>query len=453
MTEDDNDGVPDIDEIDSREKLETYLLDKPLDWSRQISLRIALRVFPFVLDEFSNSQVHRNLCVQSWRALFISSIADNISDISMRISARAAAKATDAARADAHVTNATTTSSFAASRAASIAATANADTPAANAATNAAKTAAKSADAAARTNPSIWINIRNDLHDLKVVGDIVHHRLFDTENLPSALATKLSDFNKHAHATHNNWIIISQWYQTLLNSNMSKTPWGVLGSKTDIEIALKKDVFWDRDPDVVIAEIAEIVGWNEVASEVGNQNHELASLIAEQKYLSASLKQESERFGPSRSVFALEEYYFCLSKPRSSVVSGALDASMSAILHDDWSAEQFKNGIDAFSANHRKILDHFLFSTDVIDEMDETNILLQSILETEDNELGVSYAHDSDQFMVVNKVDKSDIESINDPNLQKLFPEIKRLADQFRDVGTSLDNQYGWSGIAHHATR
>lgn len=85
--------------------------------------------------------------------------------------------------------------------------------------------------------------------------------------------------------------------------------------------------------------------------------------------------------------------------------------------------------------------------------MDETNILLQSILETEDNELGVAYAHDSDQFMVVNKVDKSDIEAINDPNLQKLFPEIKRLADQFRDVGTSLDNQYGWSGIAHHATR
>ncbi len=181
----------------------------------------------------------------------------------MRISARAAAKATDAARADARVTNATTTSSFAAPRAASIAATASAYIPAANAVTNAAKAAAKSADAVARTNPSTWISIRDDLYDLKVVGDIVHHRLFDTENLPSVLAIKLSDFNNHAHATNPNWIIISHWYQTLLNSNMSKTPWGELGSKMDMEIAIEDDEFWDRDPDVVIDEIAEIVGWNE----------------------------------------------------------------------------------------------------------------------------------------------------------------------------------------------
>lgn len=268
-------GVPEISEIDSRETLEAYLKDKPIEWSRQVALRSAFRVFPFVLQQTrwskENHSEYLQLVISAWRCLSISLHVAVRPNIDLR-DAASAASAANAAFTSASAANA----SFAASAAsAAFTSAANASFAAANA--NAAAAAAASFAAAAADAAEMWKSVRNDLYLLSEGTELLFVPLYKYVGSGEADDTVVPvrswhrghamDFAASEPVNGTQATILSDWYLALLDSGFSKTPWGEIGSDIDLEIAEKGKEFWDGEPDDVMTEIASIVGWPEYGRE------------------------------------------------------------------------------------------------------------------------------------------------------------------------------------------
>ncbi|OCW57241.1 hypothetical protein [Hoeflea olei] len=278
-------GVP---EFEEREGLESWLREKPADWAQAIAARSALRAFPLVFEvaTFAERRLpmagKQSLILMSWRATFISWAASKYPDYRMESLASAAANALSAtaigdityiaiakvARASALATTTTT-----AARAAKAAATAASNTAAA-AATTAALT---SAAAAASAESAVWAAVNTDAKFLQgnekgcnAPSDLMAKLLWLEPTAdkkrpgnywPLFAREAFDHFSEIDWVKSSAWEMIIAWYLAISPHSRSAQPRTLWGEKADTVIAMQPKEFWEREPEEVLAAIAEIVDW------------------------------------------------------------------------------------------------------------------------------------------------------------------------------------------------
>lgn len=439
--------------IDDENKLETYLKDNPIEWSQLIALRIALRVFPLVTAPTDWATVtphnYKQLCLSVWRAIHISALVIIRPDPDMRTAARTAAAAT--ARATATATahaHASVTSSVTFSARASARASATATATA---------TAYAAAAAAADAGADVWISVRNDLYLLNSGEDLLRTELYQYvgNGASDERAVMMQpwhqsgvlDFAESPMVKDTPWQIISDWYLSLIDSDFHSTPWGEFSSDKDFEIALKPGDSWDGEPDDVMADIAEIVGWS-VNNKYGNEKVNSFEILIDtqiglvpkiiETWPFIDIEKNLHRYSQhlieeirQLDVLTLNHYYQGYEKTLGELMLKSPEDSL-----------LFQN----FEGNHREIML-------TLSLLEDSDIYVQPILDQDYGSLGVTFAEDDDQIVIRAEPQQSDREVIETPKIKGLYPDIQRLANQFAEVGPSLDNQFGWAGIAHHSTR
>lgn len=270
-------GIPEIDEIDSAEKLEAYLRGKPIEWAQQIAWRAAFRVFPFVL------QLDENMpyILQAWRVLFISQLTLRTMKVKvthtatylMMVNGANVSANTLPVYAGVDTRNSLRDHLGFAHSAAMHAANAvvNADLQK-QPSVYALEQATSAVKLAALINSDIaWRQIRNDLKLLNEDSNIRSRDLFSTNrNGHIGSETILgSDFDQSLilkfreleRVKDTPLVIIADWFDKLVKTNFTQTPWGDICGNRDGEIGSKDNGFWEREPDEVLADIAKIVGW------------------------------------------------------------------------------------------------------------------------------------------------------------------------------------------------
>lgn len=386
-------GISDVDEIDSKEKLEAYLKDKPVEWSQAIVSRIALRVFPSAIDLTTWSSANRDAAggegalfkgylVALWRTMFVTVNEFSLEKLSPKLASglipefggrflqpqsMAFASQVISLAADALFSpeNAFHNIKLAAGQ---IPDTQNVELSTSNSIISAIVAYVAERATFATSHEKVWSQIQCDLKLLENGVKLSTYRLFNFDRngfisnqtiLGSDYEySKLNSFKNFDGVKDTHFCMISDWYSSLVKSDFSQTPWGLFSNDIDVKNAFKLDVFLVDHPDEVMQEIADIVGWPDYGKPP--EDDEIGTLIAEQKYVVASLKHEAERFGHSEIASKLERYYSELTRPRNAFLTGALDMSMTDIQFDDWSAEAFDSGIKGFVVNHKKIMDFFI---------------------------------------------------------------------------------------------
>ena len=255
-----------IKDIVDGKSFQTWLEAQPAETAQILAIRIALRVLPVCLSiqgrqsEKLTQKIKDNLILTSFWAGFISWAAAKYPAHDMKVNAAADAAnfAANAAYA-AYTTNAIANAAYAAN------AVANAAYAVTNVATNATANAANAANATFAANP--WEQIRKDAGVLTSanpenlttsplwLGDVRGDERF-LVNMPQDIRRHIDQFKKTKELRANYWYLWLEWYIGLL----SDPPTSRFGEKTDLEIALKPNEFWDRDATEVMAELAEIVG-------------------------------------------------------------------------------------------------------------------------------------------------------------------------------------------------
>lgn len=278
-------------EIETPKALELWLRKNSAYWTLAIAARTALRVLPRVFHGFESrdwalpSREKKQLALQTFRACFITWVACRYwnEDIGRPANnARAAAAGVMTAIANATELNAIAI--YVAQIAADAARTADADAAAARMGRDSAAAEYKKAVAfaidvvaksAAETNNSqIWDAINADIFwgnshsDKNVISQPlwiieVRERGYEdaSANFPRWASIPLDEFDRGVRPSSGAWELIIDWYRALLRDNLEAKPRSAFGERVDHEIAIKDDDFWGRDPDLVMADIAEIVGW------------------------------------------------------------------------------------------------------------------------------------------------------------------------------------------------
>lgn len=239
-------------EFNDRDELEEWLRDKPVEWSQVIAARVALRVFPFVLDALAY------LTLVTFRANFISWAARKNPDHNLRSAAGSAAGSLAS-----YATG--TAASFAANCAASYS----------SSAASYASSAVHAAGGSGTYASVIWRAVSMDavwLAEHRSVNDLINQSLWpvaesDDENALSfqnIIFNNLDGFSlsktgeiKHSH-------LILDWYRSLLPADPRKKPVSFFGKERDLQIALQPHEFWERGKDVesveaVLSDIAKII--------------------------------------------------------------------------------------------------------------------------------------------------------------------------------------------------
>lgn len=271
--------------ITTPEALSVFLQDAPVQWAQDLTTRIALRVFPFVLRELAQPHSAEDFryvagaARSAFRAGLIAWAACTYRDRDFS----AFASATTAS-----YTNAIESPSFPASLAASagvaIAALAAADA-AASAAAHAAfpETArasvagaaiARAGQALAAPFPgsdALWDAVRADCQWLAgeerpLIGQplwLVNVRGDDRflSNMPPGARAAFDAFADSTLARTTPWGMLADWYRAILPSSVNAHPHRFFGGRLDTELASKPGEFWDRDPNRVIADIAKLIKW------------------------------------------------------------------------------------------------------------------------------------------------------------------------------------------------
>ncbi len=226
--------------IDSREALEAWFEDKPVDWAQVVAARAALRAFPVVFaivdvpDRYLSPDRKQRLTLQVFRASLLSWVARLYPAHDLTTLADAAAAAVYAAAAAA-----------AAPRAAVAAVSWEAFT---------ADCAflEKAEDSAALINTPLW---------LKEVRSSLSYQTNMPDWARGPMDTFLADPQWGGKPE---WALIVKWYQALLPGGGADTPLSYFGEKADIEIATQPDDFWtindDRSAEDILREIGEIAG-------------------------------------------------------------------------------------------------------------------------------------------------------------------------------------------------
>lgn len=222
--------------ITSREELEVWLKDKPADWASVIALRSALRVFPlaFTILDISDADLDhgqkQGLIQQTWRAMFISSVAAlGPTDEMRRAAADAAAYA---ARSDA----------------------------AAAAAWGAVTTECRLLEEAPDEDESV----RRLLSTPLWIEPLPESRTYAT-NAPEITRNAFDAFANRDWVRGSAWELITDWYAAILPNGRDRQPRNIFDNPLGRELATQSDEFWtvgdDRSPDDIMGEAAEILGW------------------------------------------------------------------------------------------------------------------------------------------------------------------------------------------------
>lgn len=262
---DETDQAP---EIDTPEKLQAWLQDKPVEWAKVIAVRAALRVFPLVFDihAFSDKRLEtgrkQELILLVFRANFISRLAPKYPSREMAAAAAAAADAADAAAA------ADDANAYAAAYAAARAATAAAAYAADAAADAAARAAIRAATWEAVSRDCRWLlqlGERNDLIDQQLWPLDVRGKASYRANFPPWVREPFDRFVARDEVNNGPWHLIVDWYRALLPDSDDATPRSLFGKEADIAIATKPRRFWtiteERSAEDVLRDIAEIAGY------------------------------------------------------------------------------------------------------------------------------------------------------------------------------------------------
>jgi hypothetical protein len=272
--------------INSPEALERWLetapsdVDQRVEWARVIAVRAALRVFPLVLNHATieglsdrNLRNLKYLPLSTWRAVFMahSALKYSASDL---VAANSAAARPITAPKEAPSAAVATASADASSKAAASAAWAVSDVvepirASLYAAQEAMRAAVFVASAAAIDT---WRAIDTDCHAL-VLGELslVDRPLwlrFDKDGIelqagqiPDWVLEAADEFHQSEFVEHTSWWLLSEWYGTVLPLRSIQHQSSAFGVDNDIWIATRNDSFWDREPVVVLDEIAEHIGW------------------------------------------------------------------------------------------------------------------------------------------------------------------------------------------------
>lgn len=290
-------------EIDSREALEAWLTDNPVEWAQVIAVRAALRVFPLVFNvhAVSDGRLYTGrkqvLILQAFRANFISRLAPKYPSREMAASASASADASTSASAFASAASASASAASASAYAsaysarASASADASTSTYSARASTFAsAAYSAYSASAAAYSAYSaysdaraaeamIWRAVSEDCRRLLEHGttdDLIDQALWPSNvrgktsyqaNFPPWIREPFDRFAARDEVKNGPWRLIVDWYRAILPNSRNAKPRSLFGEKADIVIATQPDEFWtateERSAEDILEEIAATGGYDQ----------------------------------------------------------------------------------------------------------------------------------------------------------------------------------------------
>ncbi|GEM_PF-2745238 len=261
-------------EIRSKEDLENWLSDKPVEWAQVIAARCALRLFPLVFQIIGSSKAGLDqatcdrLLLQTFRANFISWAARKYPARDMiTVVAAARVSANSASRAAATVTRAAT---HAIAAAAVTAARATANSAAARAA---ATTAARAVAAVTAKKPVLQALTEDCRWLAENDGNLIDAQLWLLDvrgdenyaaNIPIWVRNPLDAFAPRSSETAGSWQLIANWYRAVIGNTRGTEPRSLWGEAVDIEIAMQPNEFWtideERPAEQILDEIAELIG-------------------------------------------------------------------------------------------------------------------------------------------------------------------------------------------------
>jgi hypothetical protein len=262
-----------------RKGLELWLQDQPHKSCAEIAARAALRVLPLVL----HSRPEREM-LYTFRAAFIAWAAnlypDNTSDRLIiqaafastagvpfkDLAARSAAAAAGTIAANLAFDPTPATAAFHNAGAAGLAAAAAAH--AAAAAAHTPDVSSAHASAVGNAADTIWASINEDIGFLAVSepGQLMQRELWPMDvrgssefqaNFPRWARVPFDAFDKSPLVTRGPWGVWLAWYRAILPAEWSSR----FGHAVDLQIAAQDSSFWQRDPGLVVAEIAEMAKW------------------------------------------------------------------------------------------------------------------------------------------------------------------------------------------------
>lgn len=292
-----------IEDINSPRKLEEYLKEQPKELAVAIASRSALRVLPFIFYAYNRDYKHNvELTTTVFRSNYISWTKSNWPTYDMRLAADAS---------DTYGSDAASHIAHAALAAATVA------------------TAAHAHAHAQRT----WTSIQEDLFAFQI--EDVGEKIDNFTNLslwaggvPVEFQEQWLPLKNKLFEMDSNWQIWIDWYEYVLHGSKSpKRGIAVLSDKLLIELAQKPNKFWDREPEVVNAEIA---GWVE-------EENKLEKWMGEESDIGEPKKvEEAEADLSSRTNYSKSEISAVISAVKTNKESIALSSASALLLISDY---------------------------------------------------------------------------------------------------------------------
>jgi KAP-like P-loop domain-containing protein len=249
--------TPVLDTISNSKELAAWLEGKPDEWARIVAVRSALRVLPLTFTVFNvgdgvlSTRNKKQLVLQAFRALFLSNVLVVYPSFRDKIG-HATARAATVVGVAAAVSVGSSIAATATRAAAAAKATARADT-----------VRAVDAAATAAAKVAIWAAVNDDINGLArrhEVKDLLNAPLW-WRVLPEWTIAPAHQFASNDLVTDGPWGLVLAWYRTFLPTASKDKPRSLFGEDIDIDIAMRDEKFWDRDPDEVMKALAKITGW------------------------------------------------------------------------------------------------------------------------------------------------------------------------------------------------
>ncbi|WP_234636336.1 toll/interleukin-1 receptor domain-containing protein [Allorhizobium ampelinum] len=270
------DQVPTIDEIDSREKLDAYFRSRSLIEAQMVAFRASVRTVPFVLPIKSkgNFQRKKQLVSSIFRSMVVCRVSlRNPDDISSEV--------VDSARAsvfsDASILRSASSRFSALSIGWSTGSLENGIGSIIGPRQDNFSSAARAVDLSIsasigvrgnfireRKNPiaqALWNFIRDDLKFLfyNSSDELFSESIWWGKGIPYEVS-HVSDFYPKLKELGEDWICVWDLYDSLSRGGFSYGSSNWETEKQIVSIAFENNAFWDRDPDVVMGEIALRLG-------------------------------------------------------------------------------------------------------------------------------------------------------------------------------------------------